>query len=123
MVKQLKAQWEEAYKALEAKLIPFLPGEVFDYLRELEKKYSTTIESASNIHSQPDGSLAGQVKIAGRWLLFKGDTLITTIAGQKIEDASDIHSQPDGSLAGRVKIAGQLHYFFWHDEKRSVLVP
>ena len=123
MVKQLKAQWEEAYKALEAKLIPFLPGEVFDYLRELEKKLSITIEDASDIHSQPDGSLAGRVLIAGHWLPFKGDTLITTIAGQKIEDASFIHSQPDGSLAGRVQIAGQLHYFFWHDEKRSLLVP
>ena len=83
MVKQLKAQWEEAYKALEAKLIPFLPGEVFDYLRELEKKLSITIEDAFNIHSQPDGSLAGPVQIAGKELLFKGHTLNTTIAGQK----------------------------------------
>ncbi|MDZ4205749.1 MAG: hypothetical protein U1C12_00825, partial [Patescibacteria group bacterium] len=94
-IKKLQAEWEVVYRELLGKLGEFFPGELYDFLFELRAKTVKNIESTSNIHTQPDGTLAGQVHVGGKWLPFKGDTLIETIGGKEIKDAKDIHTQPD----------------------------
>jgi hypothetical protein len=47
----------------------FMKGEILDFLLEMEKIHGIEIKYAWDIHSQPDGTLAGRVKLSeGRWL-------------------------------------------------------
>jgi len=57
------------------------------------------------IHTAPDGELAGLVVLSdGRYVPFKGDTLIEKIGGKKVKNCAGIHTAPDGELLGKVKL-------------------
>ncbi len=59
----------------------------------------------------PDGTLAGQVEINGKWLPFKGDKLIKTIGGKEVEFTQNIQVLPNGDLAGEMAINGKWFPF------------
>jgi hypothetical protein len=81
------------------------------------------IEWANFIHTKPDGTLAGAVKVGGKTLPFEGNTLITHIAGRVIEEADDIHTQTDGTLAGKVQVGGVQRNFYVTKDGRSGFFP
>jgi len=104
----------------------FTRGEILDFLLEMEKIHKIKIINAWDIHSLPDGTLAGVVRFSElrngkkvtRWVPFQGDKLLERIGGKEIIYAWNIHSQPDGTLAGKVQLSdGREVRFFW-DGKR-----
>ena len=117
----LKNRWEKMSDLLRQKLGEFLSGEVFDFIMELREKTNEDIHDADNIHFQPDGILAGRVKIGVNWYPFQGNELIKTIGNEDIEDSYDIHTQPDGTLAGRAKIGGKVRDFLRVNEEKYIL--
>ena len=55
---------------------------------------------------------AGEL-FGGRWVPFKGDTLIEKIGGKEVKNCADIHATPDGELLGKVQLSdGQLVSLF-----------
>ena len=112
--KELKRKIERIYsKETLTKILE--RGSILEFIKKLEEETHQKIEDASYIHSQPDGTLAGQVQLEdGRWVPFQGDKLLETIEEKKIKYASNIHSQPDGTLAGQVQLEdGRWVNFFW----------
>jgi hypothetical protein len=92
-------------------------GEILDFLLEMEKIHGIKIKDAKDIHSQPDGTLAGLVQLSnGRWVPFQGDKLLKMIGGEEIKSAGNIHSQPDGTLAGVVQLSNGRWVFFQGDK-------
>ena len=100
---------EAGKKCIETKRVPekeFIKGEIYDFILDLRSKTKKNITDVNNIHTQPNGTLAGRVKVNGKYLPFTGDALIETIAGKAIQDTINIHTQPNGTLAGTVKVDG-----------------
>ena len=97
----------------------FERGEILDFLLEMEKIHKIEIKDARDIHSQPDGTLAGRVQLFDdRIVPFQGDKLLENIGGKEIKNTSDIHSQPDGTLAGMVQLSNNRWvHFFWDGER------
>src|SRR3989338_10606233 len=62
----VKIKWEEKYNLLKKELGEFLPGEVYDFITELRDETNEDIQSCENIHFQPNGDLAGRVRIDGK---------------------------------------------------------
>ena len=99
---ELAKKIEKIYREKE---LTFRRGEVIDHLLNLEKISSVEIKDAFNIYRQPDGTLAGSVKLEdGRWVPFTGDKLLEKISGKEIKDVKHIYTQPDGTLAGKVEL-------------------
>ena len=61
--------------------------------------------SCDSLAKTPSGELVGRVQLfGGRWVPFKGDTLIEKIGGKEVMDCAAIHTAPDGELVGRVQL-------------------
>ena len=71
---------------------------------KIEKAIGEKIQDCYDIHTQPNGDLAGRVQINGIWYPFAGGKVIKKIRGEKIEFCDNIHTQANGDLAGRVQI-------------------
>jgi len=58
IIKQITKIFESSSKET------FMRGEILDFLLEMEKIHGIKIKYASDIHSQPDGTLAGAVQLS-----------------------------------------------------------
>ncbi|MCF6277124.1 MAG: hypothetical protein L3J07_04825, partial [Candidatus Magasanikbacteria bacterium] len=66
-----------------------------------------------DIHTQPNGDLAGGVRVDYKWKLFVGDRIIDRIGGKEFDGVYNIHTQPNGDLAGIVEIDSEWKPFIF----------
>ncbi len=84
-----------------------LPGEIFNHLINLRNITKQNITNAKSVFKLPDNTLGGFIELNGKWVLFKGNTIIDEIGGKKInyeEDYNYIDLLPNGDFAGKIGI-------------------
>jgi hypothetical protein len=90
------------------------------------------IINTHNIHTQPDGTLAGRVmfqerdkqgNIVKRWVPFKGNTLLKEINNEKIIGAWSIYTQPGANiLKGEIQLeSGRWVNFEWGKDGAKIV--